>query len=819
MLIKQKVTIIICSSILVMIIIGISLAYFFGTSLLNKAIGKQYAQLSKVLGEYLQDNFKDQIGDTKIYASRLLWIDAVKTINSKYNKMGPKEIERNLKEMDKKWVSAPSGDPIFWEYLDNRISVSMRDIVKLMGNVDRVFITDKYGGVVAASGRTSNFYYADKDWWQAAYNNGNGSIYVSGIEFDQFSSKWTMAVAAPMKDEDGEIVGICKNRVEIERLISEVKLLKIGETGHTVLTDMEGNIIFYENLSPMKEKFCSSEEMARLLKQKEGFFANNKNLNYEKNSFCAYFVVKLPQLSDNGTNWVLFVVQDSAETFRPLYKFLALLIGITLILLIFTIPVGAFFGGMISRPVQDLEVATKHVMSGDWNYNIEVRTGDEIEHFADVFKEMIKNIKEKQEKLESFSRGLEEKVKDRTRELTKTQEATLNILEDLAEAKKFLERSNKELKQLDQLKSDFISTVSHELRTPLSIIKEGISLVLDRVPGDINDKQVKILDISKFNIDRLARIIDDLLDISKIEAGKVDLKRALIDMSALVSDVASSFEIKAKEKGLELRIDIDRNAGSVYADHDKMVQVMVNLLGNAMKFTSSGYIEVSCKGKGEEIIVSVKDTGVGISREDLPRLFNKFQQFGRVAGAGEKGTGLGLSIVKGIIDMHHGSISVETEPAMGSRFTFSLRKYTEESLFFETVNKAVDNAARNKSKVSLVFICMRYKDGQPDAFAQKSFHTVINDCSRMMKNTLRRQGDELITTDKDILVILADCNKEHSLLVRQRFDKMLQKCFDEKRILDKIDIKYGLATFPDDGKMYKDLLAKAGACLSEYFKA
>jgi len=230
--------------------------------------------------------------------------------------------------------------------------------------------------------------------------------------------------------------------------------------------------------------------------------------------------------------------------------------------------------------------------------------------------------------------------------------------------------------KLDEFKSDFISTVSHELRTPLSIIKEGISLVLDKIPGEINEKQVKILNISKYNTDRLARIIDDLLDISKIEAGKVRLKRSLINVSDVVRQAAGSFEFKIKEKGLEMRLDIDETIGTVWADTDRITQVLTNLIGNAVKFTNSGHIDISCKDEGDGVVCLVSDTGVGISKDDLPKVFNKFQQFGRTAGAGDKGTGLGLSIAKNIIDMHNGAIWVESEPGKGTKFTFKLHRYT-----------------------------------------------------------------------------------------------------------------------------------------------
>lgn len=231
-------------------------------------------------------------------------------------------------------------------------------------------------------------------------------------------------------------------------------------------------------------------------------------------------------------------------------------------------------------------------------------------------------------------------------------------------------------KEIDAMKSEFVSTVSHELRTPLSITKEGISLVLDGITGEINEKQRKILLTSRDNMDRLARIINNLLDISKIESGKIELKREPIDMNALVSRVARSFESRIKSKGLDLKLDIADKSVMVYADSDKLIQVLTNLIGNACKFTQKGRIEVFCHDKDDKAECSVMDTGVGISPDDLSRVFEKFQQFTRIPGAGEKGTGLGLSIVKALVELHNGKIWAESTIGKGSKFSFSLPKYS-----------------------------------------------------------------------------------------------------------------------------------------------
>jgi len=232
-----------------------------------------------------------------------------------------------------------------------------------------------------------------------------------------------------------------------------------------------------------------------------------------------------------------------------------------------------------------------------------------------------------------------------------------------------------ERKRLEKLKDEFVSNVSHELRTPLSIIKEGVSLVLDGIVGEINKKQHGVLSTSKDNIDRLGRIINDLLDIAKIESGKLVLHKDNIDLVEMVKKITQPYEKKAKEKGLEFRMNFSDPRIIGYIDEDRIIQVFVNLISNAIKFTSNGHILISVIDKNEIIECSVEDTGRGISEEDIPKLFSKFEQFGRIpAGGMDKGTGLGLSIVKALIISHKGDIRIESKVGIGSKFIFVLPK-------------------------------------------------------------------------------------------------------------------------------------------------
>lgn len=236
-----------------------------------------------------------------------------------------------------------------------------------------------------------------------------------------------------------------------------------------------------------------------------------------------------------------------------------------------------------------------------------------------------------------------------------------------------------ELKRLNQLKTEFVSTVSHELRTPLAIIKEGVSLVNEKLYGELNEKQAKLLTTVYDNVSRLARLIDDLLDISRIESGKMELHLTKVDLCQMIQKIIKSFELSAQEKSISLSssfCDKVKDKPDVFVDSDRLEEVFVNLVGNSLKFTpASGSITIEAIAPSDEVIIKIADTGQGIAKDDLPKVFDKFQQFGRLSGPGSKGTGLGLPITKALVEAHGGKISVESELNKGTTFTFTLPKY------------------------------------------------------------------------------------------------------------------------------------------------
>ncbi len=677
--IKRKVTLIISVSTLLMMMLGIILIYSLGTGLLRETIGKQYAQIAAALSTYIRSDLAGEVEDVETYATRPLWLDVVAEANSRYKGMDSAALEKHFKEMDAKWAAANADGPPVKEHIGNRTAVSMREILKVRGNIVRIAITDKFGGIVASSGKTDDFSQSDEEWWKKAYNDGKGGIYVSDVEFDKPSQTYVIIIAVPMRDSDSAVIGVCRSTLSTERVFSRLGDFKIGKTGHVSLINKDGYLIYHSGVVPLSARDYAIEDVGKLQSSDKRYGTIYNPVMHPQKMFVAFAKIESKYFSQMGVDWTLFINQDTAEALAPINNFALQMILITVILLIIIVPVGSIFGDIFARPIHEFHLATEEIIRGDWNYPLVVKTGDEIEQFANTFKIMLKDLRNKQEDLtrakaglEDFSKNLEKKVEERTKELNQTQEATLNILEDLTEAKQKIEKEADELEEALRIKSDFTSTVSHELRTPLAAVKESIALVLDAVAGPVSDEQRELLDMAKRNVDRLSRLINDILDFQKLESGKVVFNMEPNDMNETVKEAAGTMAQLASDKGLDLVIDIDDSLPKINFDKDRIIQVLTNIISNAIKFTEKGGITV-LTARGENIIrVSIQDTGPGIRKEDMPRLFQHFEQLDKGVNRKVGGTGLGLAISKEIIERHGGKIWAESEFGKGTTFSFVL---------------------------------------------------------------------------------------------------------------------------------------------------
>ena len=338
-----------------------------------------------------------------------------------------------------------------------------------------------------------------------------------------------------------------------------------------------------------------------------------------------------------STGWKVFVEQPESAVFAPLSSKIwktALLIAAFVLA---AVALSILLARRLVRPIKRLQVAAEAIGAGAYGERIELERRDELGALASAFNTMADHLQE-------LIGGLERLVQERT----------------------------KQLEQASKHKSEFLANMSHELRTPLNAIIGFTQVLQQKLFGEVNDKQEEYLGDIHGSANHLLELINDVLDLSKVEAGQVELEDGSFSLREALERGVIMLRERAVKGGVELRLDADANVDTIQGDERRIRQVVFNLLSNAVKFTPrGGRVEVASAQRSGEVRVSVADTGPGIAADDLERIFEEFQQSD--AGAQEReGTGLGLALSKKLIELHGGRLWVESELGKGSTFTFAL---------------------------------------------------------------------------------------------------------------------------------------------------
>ncbi len=282
--------------------------------------------------------------------------------------------------------------------------------------------------------------------------------------------------------------------------------------------------------------------------------------------------------------------------------------------------------------------------------------------------------KKTEAELEKHRLHLEDMVSARTAELEHSQKALQNLLADMSQAKTELEAANVRLKELDRLKSMFIASMSHELRTPLNSIIGFTGMTLQGLSGELNDEQKDNLSRSYQSAKHLLSLITDIIDISKIEAGRMDAFPETISLKEIIDEAISTVKPQLNEKGLKLAVDLPVDV-QLNTDRKRLLQCLLNFLSNAVKFTESGTITVAAREADGKVDLAVSDTGIGIAENDIPKLFEAFERLDTHLRVKAGGTGLGLYLTKKLArDILHGDVSVQSKEGRGSTFTLSVSR-------------------------------------------------------------------------------------------------------------------------------------------------
>lgn len=358
-----------------------------------------------------------------------------------------------------------------------------------------------------------------------------------------------------------------------------------------------------------------------------------------------------------------------------------------------------------------------------------------------------------------------------------------------------------EEKRIERLKNELIANVSHELRTPLTSITNSVYLL---EMGSLSPKQAKFIEIIKKNTERLLRVINNLLDISRIESGMLSLKMEIVNIPNLIEDSISAVKGMAIAKKIEIKINIEPDFPEIYGDFEGITHIIMNLLSNAVKFTPErGRVTISCKARDDDVYISVEDTGVGIPASELDKIFGKFQ---RATTAEQiEGTGLGLVIVKHFVNMHKGRIRVESEVSKGTRFVVSLPKI--DKYFHLTLEEEIFNAKMEEAYFSIILLKLgNYQNIETEDEKWK----VISHIEERIKGELHKDDKIIRYKDKGFFIILLHTGRSEAEKVATRIKEFVASDLF-KDVSQKIYVTYGLAVFPDDGEDKESLIKKLEA--------
>ena len=435
-----------------------------------------------------------------------------------------------------------------------------------------------------------------------------------------------MTINYPIEQYAGTVIAVLRAEVNLKHVWDIVSSIKAGEAGYAYVVSRTGDLISHRDISLVLQR----RNLGHLNQVKAAFQAASGTLRPEvtlvdnldgKRVISSYAFIPLLQ-------WVVIIERPEEEAYAPLRASTLRTAALLLVAFIMALLASLFMRQRVVRPLETLRRGVERIGKGDLDHRLDMKTSDDIEILADEFNKMAAHVKE------GYT-DLERKVAERTRELTV---------------------ANAQLAELNSLKLQFLANVNHELRTPLSAIISYAGLVLNETQGQISPLQKENLQDLLKNAERLLTLIDSLLDISAIEAGKLPVRVEPVDLEEIVRSAVTTIESTVDKNHVQVIRSTALNMPVFNTDCEKLGQILLNLLDNAAKFTERGEIRICAVRENGSVKLVVSDTGIGIPEQDLDRVFEEFHRVGRANGKKYRGTGLGLAIVKRLIVLLGGSI-------------------------------------------------------------------------------------------------------------------------------------------------------------------
>jgi len=511
--------------------------------------------------------------------------------------------------------------------------------------------------------------------------------YTSNIYYDKFNLP-RMSIYVPIKDSNNERIGVLSGEIDLNYIYKIIKGLSTKKQSIAYMVDGKGRILIHPGKAKLREDFdWASIPPVKMIIDGTWDAPDVRFPIYT--NVDGLRVVGIPS-HINKTRWGLVLERQESDVFGEIHKFFWISLAVSMLILLFCLLFAYRYIRLLLSPFDKLYEGAEAITEGNLEYRIDLHTHDELQEFGDSFNRM--------------SSSLELQRKKQT-----------GTMEELKKKKKELEVSNLQLKEASRLKSEFLANMSHELRTPMNTIIGYTSIIIDGIYGELTPKQENSLKKIYQNARNLSHLIDDILDLSKIDAGKMPVFKERFFISRVVKELMVLYEPAMKEKGLELKLNFKDDI-EIETDRSKVKQVLDHIINNAVKFTQEGSITISSeKTKQDDYLkVSVADTGIGIEPDSLERIFEEFRQLDGSFTREFGGTGLGLSIVKKILNIVGSKITVSSQVGEGSVFSIYIpliqgEKASMPSLTLEREEDTDTNEMEDVTKKIILVI-----DDEPD---------------------------------------------------------------------------------------------------------
>lgn len=501
-----------------------------------------------------------------------------------------------------------------------------------------IYVADSEGNQIAKTG-TERLENVSKIWsFQLAMG---GEEIISDIFLDPQTSKPTQIITLPIID-NRKAVGVLSAEIDFEKMMFSIKNIDVGRDGSLFVVTNNGRVVAHTYIEQLSDlNLSGSPVVEAVLTGQTGMMEGYID---ELGHQVIGTYVPIWELG-----WGVVIQRTLTDISIEVEQVRNTILLSIIISVLSAVLAGWLMSKIITKPIGLLANASEKVAQGDLHTLVKVKSSNEIGVLASSFNQMVVSLRKSRNELEQWGKEMEKRVEKRTEEL---------------------EHANLKLQELDHLKSLFIASMSHELRTPLNSIIGFTGIILQGMSGEINNEQEKQLTLVKNSANHLLALINDIIDISKIEAGKVEITIEEFDLSVLAQEIMDSFAVVVDKKGLELSLTTPPTL-IIKSDKRRTEQVLVNFVSNAVKFTNRGEIEIKIVKKDKMVEMSVRDNGIGIKKENMNKLFKTFSRI-PIKDRTIEGTGLGLYLSKKIIDLLGGEIKAESEFGKGSIFTLVL---------------------------------------------------------------------------------------------------------------------------------------------------